>query len=55
MLTAVGASFHGWFLVALCKEARLIKTCWLVRLEIRPGELQILDEPERDESAPLAA
>jgi hypothetical protein len=55
LLMTAGAGFYTRFLVALCKEARLFKTCYLVRLEIRPDELQIVEQPEMDESAPMAA
>ena len=54
LLMTAGAGFYTRFLVALCKEARLFKTCYLVRLEIRPDELQIVEQPEMDESAPMA-
>ena len=54
LLMTAGAGFYTRFLVALCKEARLFKTCYLVRLEIRPDELQIVEQPEMDESVPMA-
>ena len=55
LLITASAGFYGRFLVALCREARLFKTCYLVRLEIRPDELQLVEKPEMDESAPIAA
>ena len=54
-LITLVTGFYGRFLVALCKEMRRFKACYLVRLEIRPDDLQIDEEPEMDESAPIAA
>lgn len=55
LLTTAGAGFYTRFLVALCREARLFKTCYLVRLEIGPDELQVIEPPEAEDSLPMAA
>ncbi|HMK22922.1 MAG TPA: hypothetical protein VK466_11355 [Terriglobales bacterium] len=55
LLTTAGVGFYTRFLVALCKDARLFKTCYLVRLETGPYELQVIEQPEADDSLPLAA
>jgi hypothetical protein len=55
LLTTVGAGFYIRFLVALCKEARLFTISYLVRLETGPDELQVIEQPEADDSAAMAA
>ena len=55
VLMIAGSGFYGWFLLALCKEAGCFKTCYLVRLEVWPDEVQIFEKPEMSESAPIAA
>ena len=55
LLTTVGAVFYTRFLVALCKEARLFTTWYLVRLETGRDELQVIEQPEAEDSTPIAA
>jgi hypothetical protein len=55
LLTIAGTAFYGRFLVALCKEARLFRTCYLVRLEIGPDGMQVVEQPGEEESNPMAA
>ena len=55
LLMTVGAGFYIRFLVALCREARLFQTCYLVRLETWPDELQMIEQPAMDDSSSLAA
>ena len=55
LVMTAGAAFYGRFLVALCKEARLFKTCYLVRLATGPDEIQEIEQPKTDHSPPMAA
>ena len=55
LLMTAGVGFYARFLVGLCREARLFKTCYLVRLEIGPDELQVIEQPEAEDSLPIAA
>jgi len=46
---AVGVPFYLRFLVALCKEVRRVKVCYLVRLQPTVREVSVM-EPRREKA-----
>ena len=54
-LSATSVAFYGTFLFALCKESRRLGICYVVYVQTKSYECQMLEERDREEFIPRAA